>query len=197
MPASAPETIDAVAVTNAPGLVGALLVGVSFAKAFAFARGIPVRRRASHGRTPVRDGARASRRGAAVHRAARLRRSHAARRRRGVGRVPPARPHARRRRRRGVRQGGQAARPSLSRRPARRATRARRAIRRASASRGRCCAATSGPAIADYYDVSFSGLKTAVLNAVRAGIAGRPSAHRARLSRRASSTRSSRRRRAP
>ena len=33
--------VDAVAVTNAPGLVGALLVGVSFAKAFAFARAIP------------------------------------------------------------------------------------------------------------------------------------------------------------
>ena len=33
--------IDAVAVTHAPGLVGALLVGVSFAKAFAFGRGIP------------------------------------------------------------------------------------------------------------------------------------------------------------
>ena len=37
-----PERIDAVAVTNAPGLVGALLVGVSFAKAFAFARDVPV-----------------------------------------------------------------------------------------------------------------------------------------------------------
>ena len=36
------EAIDAVAVTNAPGLVGALLVGVSFAKAYAFARGVPV-----------------------------------------------------------------------------------------------------------------------------------------------------------
>src|SRR5437764_3118332 len=34
--------IDAVAVTNTPGLVGALLVGVSFAKALAFARGIPL-----------------------------------------------------------------------------------------------------------------------------------------------------------
>jgi N6-L-threonylcarbamoyladenine synthase len=34
--------IDAVAVTNAPGLVGALLVGVSYAKAFAYARGVPV-----------------------------------------------------------------------------------------------------------------------------------------------------------
>ena len=32
--------LDAVAVTNAPGLVGALLVGVSFAKALAFGRGI-------------------------------------------------------------------------------------------------------------------------------------------------------------
>jgi N6-L-threonylcarbamoyladenine synthase len=36
------EAVDAVAVTNAPGLVGALLVGVSFAKAYAFARDVPV-----------------------------------------------------------------------------------------------------------------------------------------------------------
>ena len=34
--------VDAVAVTNAPGLVGALLVGVAFGKSFAFARQIPV-----------------------------------------------------------------------------------------------------------------------------------------------------------
>ena len=34
--------IDAVAVTHAPGLVGALLVGVSFGKAIAFARGVPL-----------------------------------------------------------------------------------------------------------------------------------------------------------
>ena len=33
--------LDAVAVTNAPGLVGALLVGVSFAKALAYGAGIP------------------------------------------------------------------------------------------------------------------------------------------------------------
>jgi N6-L-threonylcarbamoyladenine synthase len=33
--------VDAVAVTHAPGLVGALLVGVSFAKALAYGRGIP------------------------------------------------------------------------------------------------------------------------------------------------------------
>ena len=34
--------IDAVAVTYAPGLIGALLVGVCYAKALAFSRGIPV-----------------------------------------------------------------------------------------------------------------------------------------------------------
>ena len=39
---SGSDVVDAVAVTNAPGLVGALLVGVSYAKAYAFARGIPV-----------------------------------------------------------------------------------------------------------------------------------------------------------
>jgi len=37
-----PQDIDAVAVTNRPGLLGALLVGVSFAKAFAWARNIPL-----------------------------------------------------------------------------------------------------------------------------------------------------------
>jgi N6-L-threonylcarbamoyladenine synthase len=36
------DDIDAIAVTYAPGLIGALLVGVSFGKALAFARGIPV-----------------------------------------------------------------------------------------------------------------------------------------------------------
>ena len=36
------EDVEAVAVTNGPGLVGALLVGVSFAKAFAFALDVPV-----------------------------------------------------------------------------------------------------------------------------------------------------------
>lgn len=35
------ENVDAVAVTNGPGLVGALLVGVSFAKALAFALDVP------------------------------------------------------------------------------------------------------------------------------------------------------------
>jgi len=37
----APGDIDAVAVTNRPGLLGSLIVGLSFAKAFAWARNIP------------------------------------------------------------------------------------------------------------------------------------------------------------
>ena len=36
------EDIEAVAVTKGPGLIGALLAGVAFAKAFAFARGVPL-----------------------------------------------------------------------------------------------------------------------------------------------------------
>ncbi|MGE5484104.1 MAG: tRNA (adenosine(37)-N6)-threonylcarbamoyltransferase complex transferase subunit TsaD [Ignavibacteriales bacterium] len=36
------DDIDGVAVTNGPGLAGALLVGVSFAKALAFSRGLPL-----------------------------------------------------------------------------------------------------------------------------------------------------------
>jgi N6-L-threonylcarbamoyladenine synthase len=36
------DDLDAVAVTNAPGLVGALLVGVSYGKALAFSRNIPL-----------------------------------------------------------------------------------------------------------------------------------------------------------
>ena len=36
------DQLDAIAVTNTPGLVGALLVGVSYGKALAFARGIPL-----------------------------------------------------------------------------------------------------------------------------------------------------------
>ena len=36
------ENVDAIAVTAAPGLIGALLVGVCYAKSLAYARGIPV-----------------------------------------------------------------------------------------------------------------------------------------------------------
>jgi N6-L-threonylcarbamoyladenine synthase len=38
----APQDVDAVAVTSRPGLLGSLLVGLSFAKAFAWARNIPL-----------------------------------------------------------------------------------------------------------------------------------------------------------
>lgn len=37
-----PSDLDGVAVTSHPGLIGALLVGVNFAKAFAFANGLPL-----------------------------------------------------------------------------------------------------------------------------------------------------------
>lgn len=37
-----PEELDAVAFTRGPGLIGSLMVGVSFAKAFALARGLPL-----------------------------------------------------------------------------------------------------------------------------------------------------------
>jgi N6-L-threonylcarbamoyladenine synthase len=40
--AQANVSIDAVAVTQGPGLVGSLLVGITFAKAFAMARGLPL-----------------------------------------------------------------------------------------------------------------------------------------------------------
>jgi N6-L-threonylcarbamoyladenine synthase len=36
------SAVDAIAVTNGPGLIGALLVGVQAAKAIAFARGLPI-----------------------------------------------------------------------------------------------------------------------------------------------------------
>src|SRR5512140_3412362 len=36
------ETVDAIAVTRGPGLAGALLVGISFAKALSFATGKPL-----------------------------------------------------------------------------------------------------------------------------------------------------------
>ena len=117
------DDVDAVAVTYAPGLVGALLVGVSFAKAIAFGRGIPclgVHHMEGHlfatalehrdavppftallvsgGHTMLVDVP-------------------------AWGRYRTARPHARRRRGRGVRQGREAARASVSRRPAHRAAR--------------------------------------------------------------------------
>ena len=133
-----------------------------------------------------------------VHRAARVRRTHAAARRRAVGLVPPARRDARRRGGRSVRQGRQAARASLSWGPARRAARRERASTRAVPFRAADGAAQPEPGDADYYDVSFSGLKTAVLHAVRGSDDLEPTARRSRAAfQDAMSIRSSRRRRAP
>ncbi len=42
MPRTSLDDIGAIAVTQGPGLVGSLLVGVSFAKALAWSRGLPV-----------------------------------------------------------------------------------------------------------------------------------------------------------
>ena len=87
-------------------------------------------------------------------------------------RVRAARRHARRRGRRGVRQGGEPARPRLSRRPGRRARGGRRQSRRVRFPRSFLHE--------DRLDFSFSGLKTAVLytcfgqNAASPAAAARP-----------------------
>jgi N6-L-threonylcarbamoyladenine synthase len=170
--------VDAVAVTNAPGLVGALLVGVSFAKSFAFALDVPVvgvhhmeghlfataleHRDAvppftallvSGGHTLIMDVERWGRyrllgktrddaAGEAFDKVAKL-----------LGLPYPGGPHIERLAAEfGADDGEEAA--------ARRRDRfrfARPMLRR-----------DQLPASPDYYDVSFSGLKTAVLNAVKA-----------------------------
>ena len=192
--------VDAVAVTNAPGLVGALLVGVSYAKALAFARGIPVigvhhmeghlfataleHRDAvppftallvSGGHTLLLDVEAWGR-----YRLLGRTRDDAAgeafdKVAKLLGLPYPGGPHVER-----LAAASDAGDVSLS--------------------RARCCGATSRPADADYYDVSFSGLKTAVLNAVKSASrsGSTPTAARSRAPFRIrSSTRSSRRRRAP
>ncbi len=78
-----------------------------------------------------------------------------------------ARPHARRRGRRGVRQGGQAARPALSRRRAHRPAGAR------GGDRARTTSRVGSRAAAAPVDFSFSGLKTSLLVHVQAhGVPG-------------------------
>ena len=54
------DDVDAVAVTYAPGLVGALLVGRELRQGDRVRARHPLSRRASHGGTPLRHGARAS-----------------------------------------------------------------------------------------------------------------------------------------
>ena len=102
-------------------------------------------RRASHGRALVRHGARASRRGAAVHGAARVGRSHVAARRRSVGSLPVARaarattPRARRSTKLPSSSGCHILGARTSSGWPRRASAVRTALR------ARCCAATKRP----------------------------------------------------
>ena len=162
--------VDAVAVTNAPGLVGALLVGVSFAKALAFGRGIPavgVHHMEGHlfatalehrdavppftallvsgGHTLLLDVA-----AWGEYRVLGRTRDDAAgeafdKVAKLLGLPYPGGPHVERLAREGDPSRFRFARPMLRR--------------------------NQLPGDDDYYDVSFSGLKTAVLHAVRAGTA--------------------------
>ncbi len=151
------DKVDRVAVTQGPGLVGALLVGVSAAKAIAWARRLPL--------APVDhlDGHLASlylepdAARAAVHVPARERRAHDAARGARARTLRPARDDARRRSGRGVRQRRAAARPWLSGGSGHRRARQRRGRRRLRVPR------RDVPGL----DFSFSGLKTALLYAVR------------------------------
>ena len=134
-PGATLDDVDLVAVTQGPGLVGALLVGVATAKALAAARGLPLAP-VDHLQGHVAanflgpDAARAAvpvpgRRGGHTF-LARVDDHDALH---GPGR------DARRRRGRGVRQGRAAARPAVPRRPAPRAPGRARATRRPSRSR--------------------------------------------------------------
>ena len=153
------DDVSLVAVTQGPGLVGALLVGVATAKGIAAARAAAARARRPPAGPRRGELPRAGADGAAVPVPDRLGRAHAAR----AGPRPPrlrgAGADARRRGRRGVRQGRAAARASATR-AARRCRGWRwRATRRRSPSRPpRGCAGL---------DFSFAGLKTALLYAVR------------------------------
>ncbi len=131
--------LDAVAVTQGPGLVGSLLVGVQAAKAIAFVHRkplVPVHHVAGHIQAPFLDPGR----GAAPRaRPRRLGRAHEPLPGAGGGRLPAPRPHAGRRGGRGLRQGGEAPGPRIPRRsrdrpvgPGRRRLRGRRSRSRAS-----------------------------------------------------------------
>ena len=172
--------LGAVAVTQGPGLVGSLLVGVAFAKALAWSRGIPlvpVHHLAghieslvlAHGELPLPAAVLVVSGG---HTSLYLIRE--------PGALPADRPDAGRCGGRGVRQGGEAARARLSGRPGRsigwRATGNDRAYdfptRAADARRSQRAAADAPtgllpPDVARRVDFSFSGLKTAVLRLVR------------------------------
>jgi N6-L-threonylcarbamoyladenine synthase len=173
------EAIDAIAVTNGPGLVGALLVGVCYAKSLAYALGVPVvgvHHMEGHlfataledakavppftallvsgghtmlidveawGRYRLLGRTRDDAAGEAFDKVGKL-----------LGLPYPGGPHVERLAREGGRATGGSSTAALLRF-------ARPMLRR-----------DQRPGDADYYDVSFSGLKTAVLRAVRDSGAG-------------------------
>ena len=161
-PASPAVNSTAVAATVGPGLIGSLLVGVSAAKAYALAWGVPVRRRQPPGGPPPRRFPRGPRSGPAGGGAAGLGRPHPAHLDDAVeGRALPARSgrNDRRRRRRGLRQGRPLPRPRLPRRAGHRPG----GVRRRSPGRSPFPRGLRD----DGYDFSFSGLKTSVITYVR------------------------------
>ena len=161
--------LGAIAVTQGPGLVGSLLVGVSFAKAAAAAAGVPLVGGASPGRPHRVAGAAERRAAAAGGRAGRVGRTHQPVSDRASRRLSAAQPHPRRCGGGGVRQGGEAARAGLS-------GRAGRSIAWPAAGNDRAVALPTtrlthadrnAPQLKGDLDFSFSGLKTAVLRHVR------------------------------
>ena len=110
------DEIDGVAATAGPGLIGGLIVGVTTGKAIALARGLPfiaVNHLEAHALTAgLTHGLRLS-----LSAAARLGRTHAASHRQGRRPLHAPRHDLGRCAWRGLRQGGEAARPRLSRRP--------------------------------------------------------------------------------
>ena len=111
--------LEAIAVTEGPGLAGSLLVGITMAKTLAWVHG-PAAGAGQPPRGPhLRRVAARSRRGGEAGARVSDRRPRSQRRPHVPGRddrppdVPTARPDGRRRRGRGVRQGGAAARPAV------------------------------------------------------------------------------------
>ena len=162
---------DAIAVTQGPGLVGSLLVGLAFAKSLAWARGvplIPVHHLAGHIESLVLEDGEMPLPAVVLVVSGGHTSLYLVRPRR---RARAARPHARRCGGRGLRQGGQAARPRVSgraghRSAGRRGQRPRRAVSEDAADARR----PQRAAPPGRRDFSFSGLKTAVLRHVTAGV---------------------------
>ena len=109
------DAVSALAVTQGPGLVGSLLVGVSFAKAVAAARSlplVPVHHLAGHIESLFLENGPLPLPAAVLVVSGGHTSLYAVRE---PGQYRPARAHPRRRGRGSVRQGGEAARPRLSR----------------------------------------------------------------------------------